>query len=977
LHHDTKIQSESGSGNNVRFVFQAGQGQTPDYLESATVTGSGITTEGSIAYSDLAFVEIDLGSNTTDTKYVLVTASMNMRPVGTSTGNRRVNYDIYTDDANSGEISRIIIRNAETGVESWGIGSLVHIFDVSGSSGIKRFTLKHKNWNTASAGNNIESSANLTAVALSTELNHYTLSNSAKRLTTSDNATATYSAVLNLTSDDINLPIKGDIYVAASINVSANAVGAVAEYRLESSSDGGTVWAPLGKPVKRSMLTSFDDGIVSLVGLLQSQVAGNYQVRVAHKKVDVTSATITTLKSNLVTVALAHSNNGSFPAFYSEVGATGVDITGLSTPAEPVTSTSFTAAADISGTGSNLFVNSQYLVSASNLDNIDRMRAGNQLSVSGASSGTANEYLRYISDNASFGACGFIGLMEDLVSNGSYTIAMDHQITALSGTGGSGDETLTTSEVILTGFQTYNLYSSIWDGSESTVWNTADNWNPSGVPTSARNITIPNVTNDPVISSSTSADCYNLTVESGATLTVKSDAAGTGSLIVNGTATGDVTIERFLTKDVWHYISGQTNITGSFTDAMELSTPGSSSNQFYRWDESLVNGTTGFWVDILNGPTGNGTGNEMGTSFTACKGYAATYVNADKTLSLSGVPYVENKVITITNTPASTNPGANLVGNPFTSTIAANSDAQTMNNFIDQNASVLHLNAQAVYMWDEGIDDYKTISNSSDATYIAPGQGFMVIAKNASETLEFNVAQRKHGTATFYKNTDSENTSFDLTVVDSQNNINLTTISFKPEMTLGLDPSYDARKLKGNPNIALYTRLKEDNGIDFAIQALPDNDIENIVIPVGIDVAESTLCEFSINTETMEGYLIYLQDIKENSVTNLKEHTYTTLVSESGTGRFFLYFKVVNGIEENTQNQTEAIHFYTCDKRLYIIDKELQTGTLQLFNMLGQPVMEKQFSETINSFDLDLPAGNYIVRIIGEKKIISGKVYVE
>lgn len=45
--------------------------------------------------------------------------------------------------------------------------------------------------------------------------------------------------------------------------------------------------------------------------------------------------------------------------------------------------------------------------------------------------------------------------MEDLVSNGSYTIAMDHKIAALSGTGGNGDETLKTSEVILTGFQTY------------------------------------------------------------------------------------------------------------------------------------------------------------------------------------------------------------------------------------------------------------------------------------------------------------------------------------------------------------------------------------------------------------------------------------------------------------------------------------------------------------------------------------------
>ena len=523
-------------------------------------------------------------------------------------------------------------------------------------------------------------------------------------------------------------------------------------------------------------------------------------------------------------------------------------------------------------------------------------------------------------------------------------------------------------------------------------WNQAGSWTSSSVPNSADDVIIEHtitVTN----AVGSQAECNDLTVNSGSTVnisvekaltvkgnlinnetfTVKSDASGTGSIIVEGSATGNVTVERFLTKDVWHYISGQTNISGNFDGLTMGLTPGAGNDQFYRWDESLVNGTTGFWVDILNG---NGSGTLMDDEgFVACRGYAATYVTDDKNLSLSGVPYVVNKTITITNTSASTNPGANLVGNPFTSTIAANSDAQTTNNFIDQNASVLHDNAQAVYMWNEGIDDYTTINNSSGATYIAPGQGFMVIAKNASGSLAFNVAQRKHGTATFYKNTASNNTNFDLTVVDSQNNKNLTTISFKPEMTLGLDPSYDARKLKGNPNIALYTRLVQDSGVDFAIQALPTNDIESITIPVGIDVINETTCEFSIKPDVMENYPVYLQDTKENTVTNLKENSYSTTVNESGTGRFFLHFRDISDINNN--EITNHLNIFAANNNIEIRNNKPIDATINIYNIAGQLITTSQLNnESSTSVNIPNYKGIAIVSITTSGQTLNKKVII-
>ena len=60
--------------------------------------------------------------------------------------------------------------------------------------------------------------------------------------------------------------------------------------------------------------------------------------------------------------------------------------------------------------------------------------------------------------------------------------------------------------------------TATWDGSSSTDWNTAANWSTNAVPTSSNDVIIPNVTNNPIITSS-SDECHNLTIQSGGVLT--------------------------------------------------------------------------------------------------------------------------------------------------------------------------------------------------------------------------------------------------------------------------------------------------------------------------------------------------------------------------------------------------------------------------------------------------------------------------
>jgi hypothetical protein len=65
--------------------------------------------------------------------------------------------------------------------------------------------------------------------------------------------------------------------------------------------------------------------------------------------------------------------------------------------------------------------------------------------------------------------------------------------------------------------------TAVWDGSESTDWNTAGNWNINAVPTSCINVIIPGgVPNDPIVDEdpATPAVCRNLTLISGGILTI-------------------------------------------------------------------------------------------------------------------------------------------------------------------------------------------------------------------------------------------------------------------------------------------------------------------------------------------------------------------------------------------------------------------------------------------------------------------------
>ena len=93
-----------------------------------------------------------------------------------------------------------------------------------------------------------------------------------------------------------------------------------------------------------------------------------------------------------------------------------------------------------------------------------------------------------------------------------------------------------------------------------------------------------------------------------------------------------------------------------------------------------------------------------------------------------------------------------------------------------------------------------------------------------------------HQTSTALKSANVSWPGFELTATTAQAKAS-TIVAFNSKMTTGLDVTYDAGLLRGSSGLELYSRLVTDNGVDFAIQCLPESypEYSGLVIPLGLD----------------------------------------------------------------------------------------------------------------------------------------------
>ena len=383
-------------------------------------------------------------------------------------------------------------------------------------------------------------------------------------------------------------------------------------------------------------------------------------------------------------------------------------------------------------------------------------------------------------------------------------------------------------------------------------------------------------------------------------------------------------------------------------------------------------------------------------AMTNGKGYAimgptsvAFTPTATSTVTFSGS--VNNGVITIpiveSGNVSSTTDDYNLIGNPYPSSIFANT-------FITTNAAKT---SGTLYFWthvgnvsvsNPGPNVYNFISddyalyNMSGGTrasltgssiptgYIASGQGFFVEAQG-STTLTFNNAMRNktYLNSNFYRtsNTSLEKDRIWLNLQNADGMFGQQLIAYFDEASLDFDWAYDGRVNQSNNYVSFYSLAGNEK---YKIQARPafnDSDI----VPLGYFSAVSGA--FTISIDQKEGVLnadytsIYLEDLDMNIIHDLKQSPYAfTTNSGRFENRFLLRY--TNGSALNTPDfdtLNNSVFVYTNHGVMTIKSFIENIDSVSVYDVLGRRLFEADdiHSNEFSTSNITMSQQTLIVKI--------------
>lgn len=461
-------------------------------------------------------------------------------------------------------------------------------------------------------------------------------------------------------------------------------------------------------------------------------------------------------------------------------------------------------------------------------------------------------------------------------------------------------------------------------------------------------------------------------------------ALGTSSLfptlIVNGSVSGEARYRRYVNANPANdLISPPVNID-SFADfyttnsANFIEDSGSNAVLFGPFDNtSAINDYVNFDFNDTNALV-QGKGYRMGTTGLA----------TNSGLSFEGTVETGNVDVAIT-TPAGGSPW-NLIGNPYFSYI----DFATF--FNTSNKAQLDSGIfQAIYGYDGNaangwtIWNQATIDDTEVTELMTPGQGFFVRSVSGGGTISFTPDMRTTGSSDDF--IVGRTANIDVALAKLQLNkgsdIFTTDIYFNSNATKNLDPGYDAGAYQGNA-AGIFTELVEGNtGVELAMQALAYDDLNDVVVPLGIKTSAGEQISVSLNADSnLPGNInVYLEDNLANTWTllNTGDYNLTPTVELSVTGRFFVHF--TTSTLSTQENVLSGLQIYLDQpSRAVRVKGQLAADTKAvIYDIQGRQVLEQVLSNdtTDNSIQVNsLNTGIYLVQLNNRTQNRTQKVII-
>jgi len=572
-----------------------------------------------------------------------------------------------------------------------------------------------------------------------------------------------------------------------------------------------------------------------------------------------------------------------------------------------------------------------------------------------ATSSTISAILKNLTDGTESAIGSYTGIAPLLFTEATTNIYGYFQSSGFKSTGGGGALTeIQVSSVTMTQGNTLNNVT--WNGSLSSDWATAANWDSGSVPTGTKNVIIPDVATAPIIGSTTGAVTNDLTITEPEGINI---TAG-GSLIVSGTSTGtgNVTYKTALAYNAsitegWHLVASP--VVGETYD-----------NDYVAANALAINGANNA---IATYTTANNTWSYMqtngGGTFTPGIGYLVKKQSSAGDISFTGT--INTSDVSVGVFLVGTN-NYNLIGNPYTSYL----DSEA---FLNGNSG--NLLSTDIWVFNQATSNYEN-KNLAAQFKLAPAQGFFVRA-NAATNLTIAESYQASTGATFLK---SAKTEITLNMNDGSNN-RFAKIYYLDNATTGFDNGYDGETFGGISNsLDVFTHLVANStGKKYQVQSLTNSDFENMVVPVGVKAAAGKEITFSLDAMNIpDGINVYIEDKTANTVTLLSQENATYKVTLAGAldgiGRFYLHTKA-SGVLSTETIAFDNVSVYTTDaSTLRVAGLSQGKASMKLFSLLGKQVFETSFNAT-GVKDMQLPklgSGIYVVQLTTEKGTLNKKI---
>jgi len=578
----------------------------------------------------------------------------------------------------------------------------------------------------------------------------------------------------------------------------------------------------------------------------------------------------------------------------------------------------------------------------------------------------------------------------------------------------------------------------IWDGSESSDWNDADNWTPAGVPVITDCIVIPVTPNDPIITGTVDGNGFNMEIEDGATLTQQSNSSLTidDKITIETNADYELkdsasliqiinvaTNQNIGTAKVEREVAALTNF-----DYVYWSTPVESFNVadvspstpyygIFEWLPTVDNGSAGKHGEwsYASGNMALGQGYAIrdleGTPLADNAVFEGKINNGQITHYITRGVYNGNDYTGIGNTSTAEDDNWNLMGNPYPSAISLTAFTSA-NPYIDGTLYFWRHTAPPStsvddpfyegFLYNYSENDYLS-ANSLGSTppgfngYIASGQGFFVQLLNSSPRpsgIVFNNSMRgAYSNDVFYRgtndNTDTETVADEkhriwLDLIDSNDKALSILVGYASGATDDIDRLFDGYLLN-DTSYQFYSILNDtekENKLSINGKALPFDTAD--IIPLGYQAPAQG--QFTIALNTVDGLFaysdqnIYLEDTELNIIHDLKANPYI-FTTELGVfkERFLLRF-TSETLSIADQDIINNVDIRALSQTIEATSTQSFIKTFELFDITGRLIHKKLNVENTNySYPTNnLSSGTYVVTVsLANGGTLSKKVMVK